>query len=128
MGSSLLKVTFPFFIDLIICTPPPHHGKKYAILSLSHSLDTDNGAAFAKTTERSRWEVAACSLCTYFYHHLTPICRPSLVIMGHSPCTQGQLSNHEISPGALSERTVILLPSPPTPGYYGNTVFRTDTS
>lgn len=113
------------FIDLIICTPLPSW-KKYAILSLSHSLDTDNGQ---QTRERSWWEVAPCSHCvcvcvfvcvsTYFYQHLT-LSPEQPCHYGAFPAYTGQLSHHEISRGPQQERPVIL----PFPlGYYGNTVF-----
>lgn len=51
----LLKVTF-LLTDLILSTPP-HYGKKRTTLlslSLSHLLDTDNGAATPQSSAGGR--------------------------------------------------------------------------
>lgn len=77
-----LKVTF-LFIDLIICTPGPSWKKVCHPLSHTH-LTPITGCAH-QSSERSWWEVAACSLCLCEYIFLPqphPTSRQALSLQG----------------------------------------------
>ncbi len=83
-----LKVTFRFN-DLIICTPPPITDKVCHALSLSHSLDTDNGLHLPNHREKPVGGSSPLPLpvCVHISTTTSPYLHTSLVIMGQSPYT-----------------------------------------